>query len=199
NAELSTSESCQLGIFWDLRGCRVPRGVPYDTVAANIKCFLTSHDIDERITTFNVYGDASKLPQTFIKACNKTGIKIIDEKDKDSALRAMLVDMVIYAIDSSSPFMVMHAIDPPPSKILLISGRRSGDFFPLLCSLHTRWLRILLAVPNLKKTCPYMLRDFGKTMWEWSAMAMAGCAGQGQLSSLQDSKSQALLRHEIPC
>ncbi|KAH9289453.1 hypothetical protein KI387_033570, partial [Taxus chinensis] len=168
NSELvSTCESYsrRLVILWDLKRCRVPKGIPYDAVAGNIKSFLAGKGIDAPITIFNVYGDASKLPKSFIKACNKTGISIIDEKDTDSVLKTILVDMVISSID-----------EPFKSQILLISGRGLRHFKPVLRSINLHTKCVLLAIPNLKKERPNILMDFGEFVWEWPAMAMGAAS-----------------------
>ncbi|KAH9299132.1 hypothetical protein KI387_030814 [Taxus chinensis] len=51
-----------LGIFWDLETCGVPKRVPHDAVPVNIKTFLSRHGINEKIATFNAYGDVSTFP-----------------------------------------------------------------------------------------------------------------------------------------
>ncbi|KAH9300851.1 hypothetical protein KI387_012434, partial [Taxus chinensis] len=164
SCESKSSAVGELAIFWDLRRCPVPKGVPYDTVAANIKCFLTRNGIHDQITTFNVYGDASKLPKAFIKGCSKTGIDLIDEKDEDSVQKTMLVDMIVSATD--------HVGGYDPYKLLIITARKLRDFSPFLWCLQNHRRELLVAVPNLKRKCTVMKEaDYA---WKWPEMAMAG-------------------------
>ncbi|KAH9305667.1 hypothetical protein KI387_010071, partial [Taxus chinensis] len=160
SCELEPARS-QFGIFWDLEVCGVPKGVPYDSIAVNIKKYLNRHGINEEITTFNVYGDFSTVPQAFLEACNKTGISIIDEK-KNSVEKTIIVDMLTFDID---------CVFPSTSTILLISDRK---FSPAFVYLQRSAITFLLAVPNLKTTDPYVIRQAKEFVWEWPEMAADG-------------------------
>ncbi|KAH9329572.1 hypothetical protein KI387_001680, partial [Taxus chinensis] len=105
----------RLGIFWDLEICSVPKGVPRDAVPLNIKKILNRHGINEKIATFNAYGDISTFPQNLVDACKMTGVSIIDGKE-DSLEKAMMEDMFMFGVDN-----------PFTGEILLISERR---FYP---------------------------------------------------------------------
>ncbi|KAH9299349.1 hypothetical protein KI387_031031, partial [Taxus chinensis] len=148
-----------VAILWDMENCGIPKGLSPEEVAGNIRKSLHMRGITGPVTTFSAYGDFSNRPRTLREGCQKSGVNLIDVPNgrKDSADKAILADMFLFALDND-----------PPSSILLISS--DGDFASALNKLGQRGYAILLALLNFKNSCS-ALWNAARFVWEWPQMA----------------------------
>lgn len=149
-----------VAIFWDIENCHVPAQVVAEDVANNILLALQQRpEINGAVTTFKAYGDFNNIPPGVREGCLKTGVEFIyvPTSKKDAAEKAILVDMVLFALDNL-----------PPSTIFLISG--DVDFAPALHKLGQRGYTVVLAIPPGVRVS-MALYNAGRFVWDWRSIA----------------------------
>ncbi|GLJ08661.1 hypothetical protein SUGI_0093170 [Cryptomeria japonica] len=103
--------------------------------------------------------------KSFIEACNKTGISMIDNKDI-SVMKSIVTDVLIFSLDY-----------PYHSTILLISGKISvkgyNRFRFVLNSMESE---LLIVVPDLKEPYCELNRDY--SVWEWPQIVRVSHEGK---------------------
>lgn len=160
-----TENKAKISIWWDIENCHVPKDVDPHYIAQNITAALQRASLTGPIE-IQVFGDTMILPHVTQKALSDTGITLnhVPRGNKDAADKAILVAMLLWALDN-----------PPPANVLLISG--DGDFANALHRLRLKTYSILLAIPQ--QFVKPALTGAAKKLWFWKEMA------QGQLAELQ--------------
>ncbi|KAK4724340.1 hypothetical protein R3W88_027119 [Solanum pinnatisectum] len=149
-----------VAIFWDIENCPVPSNVHPEDVAGNIRMALRVHPVIKGLVTmFSAYGDFNAFPRRLREGCQRTGVKLIDVPNgrKDAADKAILVDMLVFALDN-----------PQPSSIMLISG--DVDFSPALHILGQRGYNAILVIPA-RVSVSSALCNAGSFVWDWPSVA----------------------------
>lgn len=158
----------KISIWWDIHNCGVPTNVDPHFIAQNLSSALQQADLTGPIE-INVFGDTKILDYVTQKALSDTGITLnhVPRGNKDAADKAILVAMLLWALDH-----------PPPAHILLVSG--DGDFANALHRLRLKRYNILLACPVIHVQ-PALL-GAAKKVWYWKDLA------KGQLVERESSQ-----------
>ncbi|KAL1329652.1 hypothetical protein HN51_046836 [Arachis hypogaea] len=155
-----SSSDGSVAILWDIENCPVPSDVRPEDVAGNIRMALQVHPLIEgTVMVFSAYGDFNAFPKRLREGCLRTGVNLIDVPNgrKDAADKAILVDMLLFALDN-----------PPPSSIMLISG--DVDFARALHILGQRGYTIILVIPS-RMGVSSALCNAGMFVWDWPNVA----------------------------
>lgn len=171
-----TENKSKISIWWDIENCHVPKDVDPHYIAQNITAALHRASLNGPIE-IQVFGDTMILPHSTQRALSDTGITLnhVPRGNKDAADKAILVAMLLWALDN-----------PPPANILLISG--DGDFANALHRLRLKTYSILLAVPA--QFVKPALTGAAKKLWFWKDMAKGQLAEPKLPQSSGDSSSQ---------
>lgn len=147
----------KISIWWDIENCAVPKDVDPHSIAQNLGSALHDAELTGPIE-INAFGDTKVLPYSTQKALSDTGITLnhVPRGNKDAADKAILVAMLLWALDN-----------PPPAHFLLISG--DGDFANALHRLRLKKYSILLARPD-QFVKPALL-GAAKKVWFWKTLA----------------------------
>ncbi|PNY01499.1 hypothetical protein L195_g024797 [Trifolium pratense] len=159
-AESNESIDGPISILWDIENCSVPSDVRPEDVAGNIRKALKVHPvIAGAVMMFAAYGDFNAFPRRLREGCHRTGVKLMDVPNgrKDAADKAILLDMLLFALDN-----------PAPASIMLISG--DVDFAPALHTLGQRGYTIILVIPAGVGVSS-ALCNAGKFVWDWPVVA----------------------------
>ncbi|KAH7314648.1 hypothetical protein KP509_21G012700 [Ceratopteris richardii] len=182
-----TENKSKISIWWDIENCHVPKDVDPHFVAQNITGALHHASLTGPIE-IQAFGDTKILPHATQKALTDTGITLnhVPRGNKDAADKAILVGMLLWALDN-----------PAPANILLVSG--DGDFANALHRLRLKTYNILLATPAAQFVKP-ALTGAAKKRWFWKDMAQGILAGPDskQLTSSASSKDHAGLNSHDP-
>ncbi|CAM6041279.1 unnamed protein product [Sphagnum compactum] len=159
--QLRTSTTGGIGnvaILWDIENCPVPGEVNTEDVAGNIRYALRDHPQIGAVTMFSAYGDFNHFPRKVREGCQRTGVNLIDVPNgkKNAADKAILVDMLLFALDNR-----------PPSTIFLITGE--VDFAPALHKLGQRGYMVVLVVPDGVGVSSALCAA-GNYVWDWPSL-----------------------------
>nr|CAB3488524.1 unnamed protein product [Digitaria exilis] len=112
-------------------------------------------DSDVDSIAIKAYGVTLKTKE----ALKKTGVTVIDipKRGKDSADKLILVDMLLFALDS-----------PRPAFFLLISG--DSDFGPAVKGLVKRGHTVVVAIPS-QAAASRSLISSASHVWDWPSLA----------------------------
>ncbi|KAJ8599071.1 hypothetical protein CTAYLR_007601 [Chrysophaeum taylorii] len=142
-----SSQEQRCAVFWDLENCPVSRGVEAAVAARNVKRTVRNYGF---IESFRAYADLSRIQVEVREQLQAMGIALHDVpgRSKENADKALIVDMLVFALDHRSP-----------ATLVLISGDR--DFSVTLSRLSDRGYRIVLVHPqgHLSPTL-YSVADF---------------------------------------
>ncbi|KAJ7283013.1 hypothetical protein O6H91_Y354100 [Diphasiastrum complanatum] len=133
---------------------------------------------------FAAYGDFNHFPRKIRKGCQRTGVNLIDVPNgkKDASDKAILVDMLLFALDN-----------PPPCTVFLISG--DVDFASALHKLGLRGYTIVLAIPS-RVGVASALFSAGRYVWDWPSVA---CGKGFVLANAFQAGKSLCAGHEINC
>eukprot|EP01018_Ginkgo_biloba_P018430 Gb_38160 [translate_table: standard] len=143
----------RVSVWWDFENCSVPVGVSVYKVVPRILAALRTSGIKGPMTICG-YGDILQLSRSTQEALTATGICLshVPRGGKNSADRALLVDLVLWASQN-----------PPPAHLFLISG--DGDFSSILHRLRMQNYNILLANSD---TSSAALCNAASIVWQWN-------------------------------
>ncbi|XP_057816087.1 uncharacterized protein LOC131029580 [Cryptomeria japonica] len=149
--------NAKISVWWDIENCNVPKGVDPYAIAQNITSALKKVDYRGAVSIY-AYGDTKVLTSRVQEALSSTGIALhhIPSGVKDASDKAILVDMLFWAVDN-----------PAPANYMLISGDR--DFSNALHKLAQRRYNILLARPAQNVSAS--LTGAARTIWLWANLA----------------------------
>ncbi|KAI5078814.1 hypothetical protein GOP47_0006485 [Adiantum capillus-veneris] len=173
-----TENKSKISIWWDIENCHVPKDVDPHYIAQNMTAALQHASMTGPIE-IQVFGDTMILPHITQKALSDTGITLnhVPRGNKDAADKAILVAMLLWALDN-----------PPPANILLISG--DGDFANALHRLRLKTYSILLAIPA--QFVKPALTGAAKKLWFWKDMAKGQLAEPELSQPSSNTSSQDL-------
>lgn len=143
-----------MSVFWDVENCMVPKNTKADLVVERIyNALILNPDVDS--IAIKAYGVTLKTKE----ALKKTGVTVIDipKRGKDSADKLILVDMLLFALDS-----------PRPAFFLLISG--DSDFGPAVKGLVKRGHTVVVAIPS-QAAASRSLISSASHVWDWPSLA----------------------------
>lgn len=149
-----------VAIFWDIENCPIPKGGAATDIYCNARNALNKHHVlTGDIRNFCAYGDVKAFPSRLLDDLLNTGVGLFDIsiRKKDSADKAILREMLFFAMDT-----------PLPATIMLISG--DVDFAPALVRLRERLFSIVLAVPYVTHVRSE-LTNAGDFVWHWPSLA----------------------------
>ena len=123
-----------VGVFWDAENVTIPTKASPDDVIAKLRSALARFGrIKDSVRVYGEYdGALVRFGPLSARGCTLRHTPHIG--GKDVADRAILVDMMLFAMDH-----------PPPSTLVLISG--DSDFSNVLSVLRDRGYRVLLIYP----------------------------------------------------
>ncbi|KAH9287662.1 hypothetical protein KI387_031779, partial [Taxus chinensis] len=149
--------NAKISVWWDIENCNVPKGVDPFAIAQNISSALRKVAYRGSVS-INAYGDTKVLTPRVQEALSTTGIALhhIPSGVKDASDKAILVDMLFWAVDN-----------PAPANYMLISGDR--DFSNALHKLGQRRYNILLARPAQNVSAS--LTGAARNIWLWANLA----------------------------
>ncbi|KAJ7557856.1 hypothetical protein O6H91_04G012600 [Diphasiastrum complanatum] len=171
-----TANVAQISVWWDIENCQVPKEVDPDDIARNISSALKKANMCGPIS-ISAYGDTQLIKRDVQQKLTNTGINLhhIPSGQKDASDKAILVGMILWALDN-----------PPPAHILLISGDR--DFSNALHRLRMKTYNILLARPAGVNVSTSLLAA-ASSVWIWTSLAKG--------EDVNDAKTVTLKDHSI--
>ncbi|KAJ8610362.1 hypothetical protein CTAYLR_003860 [Chrysophaeum taylorii] len=138
--EMRDTEAC--AVFWDLENCQVGRDASPVAVVANLKKQLRQYG---QLKLFRAYADLSTVKASHREELQLAGVALHDIPGhrKDAADKAIVVDMLCFAIDYRSP-----------ATLVLVSGDR--DLGVVVSRLSDRGYRVVLVHPSDAQLSPIL-------------------------------------------